>query len=163
MNPRLASVSFVTPISHSLPGSSNKEHMGNNITPKPPTKLKQLPLVALLPKKRKLDGDVSALQQNTVEKKLPNKSLPPPPPPPPPLGQPLQNPKSRFDIANIANLVALTTNQQKYNYMCNVWKPEPSYSFPVTEVNGVRRKFQYQWLTMYPWLAYSKECDGALY
>ena len=107
------------------------------ITPTGPTKLKQLPLVALLPKK-KLEVDVSALQHHTLETKLPIKSSLSPPPP---LGEPVQNPKSRFDIANIANLFAPITNQEKYNYMCNVWKPEATYSFPVTEVNGACRKF----------------------
>ena len=70
----------------------------------------------------------------------------------------------RYDISNFVNLSAPLTDQDKYALICNLWKPESTYDFPVTIIKGSgRRKFQYDWLNMteFSWLAYSARVDGA--
>lgn len=62
------------------------------------------------------------------------------------------------DISNFVNPPSPLTDQEKYHLLCHVWKPEPEHLFPA---NGDNRKFRYQWLKLFPWLAYSKACDGA--
>ena len=67
---------------------------------------------------------------------------------------------SRFanDIGNFVNPVSPLTQQQKYHLLCNVWKPEPEYRFPM---NARGRRFQHQWSMKFPWLIYSEILDGA--
>jgi hypothetical protein len=62
------------------------------------------------------------------------------------------------DIGNYVNKSAFT-DQEKYNILCNVWKPPPEYQFPIN-ANG--RRFRYEWLRIFPWLAYSEKLVGAL-
>ena len=67
---------------------------------------------------------------------------------------------SRFgnDVANFLNRTSSLTEQQKYHLLCNVWRPEAAYNFPV---NASGRRFQHQWLTKFSWLVYSEVLDGA--
>ena len=46
----------------------------------------------------------------------------------------------------------------RYNLLMNHFKPGANYSFPKSNSTG--RSFQYQWLTQFPWLAYSKQENG---
>ena len=62
------------------------------------------------------------------------------------------------DIGNFYKVVSTLSDGQKYDNLCNVWKPPKSYPFPK---NSVGRKFQYKWLNAFPWLVYSKLLNGA--
>lgn len=53
------------------------------------------------------------------------------------------------------------SNKNKYNLLCNSWKPPSSYKYPSKTVGSRLRKFQPNWLKEYPWLSYSKQKDGA--
>ena len=66
--------------------------------------------------------------------------------------------ESRFpnDIGNYIDRPL--TEQQKYDILCNVWRPSENYSFPINEN---KRKFHYGWLKIFPWLTYSEKFDGA--
>ena len=63
-----------------------------------------------------------------------------------------------YDIENYISRAASLTNQEKYNLLCNVWQPDAAYTFPISKAG---RRFQYKWLTMFPWLTYSPVADGA--
>ena len=63
-----------------------------------------------------------------------------------------------YDIGNYISLAASLTNQEKYNLLCNVWQPDAAYTFPISKAG---RRFQYKWLTMFPWLIYSAVADSA--
>ena len=45
-----------------------------------------------------------------------------------------------------------------YDLVCNVWKPDECYLFPVDP--NPKRRFQHSWLTQYSWLAYSAIDNG---
>lgn len=62
------------------------------------------------------------------------------------------------DISNFVDPPTPLTDQKKYHLLCNVWKPQPEHVFPA---NVHKRKFLFEWLKKFPWLAYSKACDGA--
>lgn len=51
---------------------------------------------------------------------------------------------------------------EKYSAFNNIWKPEPTFAFPVSMEAGKNRSFLYSWLQKFPWLAYSESLDGAL-
>ena len=48
------------------------------------------------------------------------------------------------------------TADKKYDLLTSCFKPTASYSFPKT----AGRSFQYQWLTQFPWLVYSRKENG---
>ena len=48
------------------------------------------------------------------------------------------------------------SNGEKEKLMKNVFVPKSNFVFPIT-----KRHFCYNWLDLYPWLAYSPVCDGA--
>ena len=51
-----------------------------------------------------------------------------------------------------------------HNVWENIYIPAVGYKFPVHQsikATGKTHKFQYSWLRMYPWLAYSPKEDGA--
>ena len=50
------------------------------------------------------------------------------------------------------------SDADKYDILCNVWKPGPDYCFPK---NSLGRRFQHKWLDQFSWLAYSDLLDGA--
>ena len=66
-----------------------------------------------------------------------------------------------YDDNNIGNFCATAsslTHCQRFDKMCNVWKPDDPYSF---SANSSGRKFQSKWLKTFNWLTYSKTLDGA--
>ena len=65
--------------------------------------------------------------------------------------------RHQYDIGNFVNPAIPLTDQEKYDVLCQVWKPDPSYVFPARS----GRRFQYQWFATFPWLAYSEMLDGA--
>ena len=71
---------------------------------------------------------------------------------------PVNNPRFQYDIGHFVNPVIPLTDQQKYDILCQAWKPDPSYTFPVKS----GRRFRYQWFDLFPWLAYSEVFEGAI-
>jgi hypothetical protein len=67
----------------------------------------------------------------------------------------INNPK---DIFNFVNKSSSLTDAEKYEILTNTWKPESTYSFRPETLSGSR--FQYGWLTHFPWLAYSSADNG---
>lgn len=49
---------------------------------------------------------------------------------------------------------------EKLNVLTNHYKPGKDFAFPRVLMNGCYRSFQRGWLEKYPWLVYSKECNG---
>lgn len=47
-----------------------------------------------------------------------------------------------------------------FNYLCHTWVPDKSFTFPAMKEGRQFRKFQYNWLTEFNWLTYSKEKTG---
>ena len=68
------------------------------------------------------------------------------------------SPFAQQDIGNFYQQASSLSDQMKYDLLCNVWKPGRDFKFPA---NSSRRRFQYSWLQLYPWLAYSHKLDGA--
>ena len=62
------------------------------------------------------------------------------------------------DVGSFYNMVSTISDSQKYELLCHFWKPKFGKNFPA---NSKSRRFQYKWLTMFPWLAYSQLLDGA--
>ena len=54
------------------------------------------------------------------------------------------------------------SDDDRYKLIRNAWTPTPSFTYPTHQEHGKLRKFQSQWLQNYPWLAYSKTCDGGI-
>ena len=50
-------------------------------------------------------------------------------------------------------------NLQIADLIKNVFKPDKSYSFPISKTNG--KSFLYKWFDNYSWLCYSPSLDGA--
>ncbi|CAB4036243.1 Hypothetical predicted protein, partial [Paramuricea clavata] len=100
----------------------------------------------LFPKKIKFakqTGDEEAQIHNQQPKKWPSSSL-------------VQK-DIPTDIANYANASSLT-DERKYHVLCIVWRPSATYTFPL---DNDKRKFRFEWLNLFPWLAYSQKVDGA--
>lgn len=66
-----------------------------------------------------------------------------------------------FQTDDIGNYVNSVQNQSLMNILDKIWKPQRSYKFPNIVQNGQNRKFNYDWLVEFPWLAYSKKFSGA--
>ena len=64
-----------------------------------------------------------------------------------------------YDNGSFYNTVPSLSDSQKYDLLCHFWKPESSHNFPP---NSKGRRFQFKWLKMFPWLAYSQLLNGAL-
>ena len=60
------------------------------------------------------------------------------------------------DVADIAKRRNSLTEQEKYNFYCNHFIPEPDFKFPKDK----SRSFQHQYLRKYKWLVYSKQENG---
>ncbi|XP_047103676.1 zinc finger MYM-type protein 1-like [Schistocerca piceifrons] len=52
-------------------------------------------------------------------------------------------------------------NCLKYKILLNPWQPEKSYYFK-NDIDSTKRTFRPDWLSLYPWLVYSKAAKGAL-
>ena len=64
------------------------------------------------------------------------------------------------DFSLIFKATEKLTDQQMYHLIQNRWKPTKDFNFPQTKEGQKTRKFVYDWLEKYPWLAYSKCLDG---
>lgn len=64
------------------------------------------------------------------------------------------------DIANFVVKHTLQTSEI-FNCLKFTWTPEPKYDFPVRTEGKHNRKFQYKYLEIFPWLAYSQIKKGA--
>mgnify|MGYP001790964670 FL=1 len=53
------------------------------------------------------------------------------------------------------------SNNAKYHLLTKHWKPSESFNFPTRKQGSKVRKFQHRWLSAHPWLAYSKNKQGA--
>lgn len=42
----------------------------------------------------------------------------------------------------------------------NALQPDASYKYPTKEEYGKKRTFQHAWFVEFPWLCYSKSCNG---
>ena len=62
------------------------------------------------------------------------------------------------DLGMLYHSASRQDNAKKYDILCNVWRPDAYYKFPLTSLG---QKFQYKWLEDYSWLAYSPGFDGA--
>ena len=62
-----------------------------------------------------------------------------------------------YDVANYVKAASYISDAEKYQAFVNHFKPDPNYVFPRGDH---RRTFQYRWLQLYPWLAYSKQKNG---
>ena len=69
-----------------------------------------------------------------------------------------QRPSHANDIGNHYNLVNSMFDGQKYDLLCNVWKPSIGFNFPPSSSG---RRFQIKWLDEFKWLTYSSLLDGA--
>ena len=64
------------------------------------------------------------------------------------------------DIYNFINRAGQLSDADKFDLMCNVWKPGKDYNFPYVIQNKRKRRFQQQWLSNFPWLTYSAAVNG---
>ena len=62
------------------------------------------------------------------------------------------------DIGRFYKDLCSFPDAKKHSVICNLWKPEVSYSFPA---NASGRKFQHHWLSQFRWLVYSRLLDSA--
>ena len=53
------------------------------------------------------------------------------------------------------------SNNAKNHLLTKHWKPSESFNFPTRKQGSKVRKFQHRWLSSHPWLAYSKNKQGA--
>ena len=69
---------------------------------------------------------------------------------------------SLYDIGTVYKDIARFSNEEKFRYIQNVWKPDRLLNFPFTlESCDRHRKFKPDWLVRFPWLLYPKYLDGA--
>ena len=69
---------------------------------------------------------------------------------------------SPFDIGLVFRTIGRFAAPEKLRFIQSVWKPDQLFVFPQTcEAGGKQRKFRFEWLVRFPWLAYSKYLDGA--
>ena len=69
---------------------------------------------------------------------------------------------SPFDIGLVFRTIGRFAALEKLRFIQSVWKPDQLFDFPRTcEAGGKQRKFRFEWLVRFPWLAYSKYLDGA--
>ena len=62
-----------------------------------------------------------------------------------------------LDVGKIYQSISSLNDNDRYELLTNYWKPGPSFQFPTTK----GRRFNFKWLEMFPWLAYSQFLDGA--
>ena len=61
------------------------------------------------------------------------------------------------DVARYVQSSVHISDAEKYQLLTDPFKPGANYKFPKRD-NG--RAFQYRWLELHPWLAYSKQENG---
>ena len=52
------------------------------------------------------------------------------------------------------------SDEEKLLLIRNACRPDPSYKYPHKLEYGKKRSFQHTWLSQFPWLCYSKSCNG---
>ena len=129
------------------------------------TKRKQVSLDVLLPKKRACETQSSIASQSdrpstsqTFSSVTPTTKKSDTKTQQIPKEKPASTNSWPDDIYNYVNLGSSLPESKKYNILCSHWKPGSDYSFPPDENTG--RRFQYAWLTRFPWLAYSAVANG---
>ena len=70
-------------------------------------------------------------------------------------------PANSNDIGYLCNKTAPLTDDQKYEFCNNVWRPDAKFVCPESILYGKERKFSFTWLHDYKWLQHSKVLDGA--
>ena len=74
----------------------------------------------------------------------------------------LEDPPANInDIGYLCNKTAPLTDDQRYEFCCNVWRPDAKFFFPESILYGKERKFSFSWLQDYKWLQYFTVLDGA--
>lgn len=69
---------------------------------------------------------------------------------------------SQYDIGVVFTEISSYSDQDKFKFIENVWKPGELFDFPASvECSNSHRHFVWSWLKRFPWLAYSKYLDGA--
>lgn len=63
-----------------------------------------------------------------------------------------------MDSDDIADFSEKSTDLEKCQMIQNAFSPNQIYKFPKDPTTG--RSFQFQWLSKYPWLRYSKRKNG---
>lgn len=115
-------------------------------------KRKQLCLDTLLPRKKINDRGQPSLQPTKEERSIPTT---------------ISTPESSVkkarsfhpkDVHFYVGKASTLSDAEKNDLLCNVWKPDESYRFPVDP--NSQRRFQHSWLTRFSWLAYSAVDNG---
>ena len=65
------------------------------------------------------------------------------------------------DIGLLFNTISTLSCDEKYNCLKSIWMPDQSFVFRTREICGKARRFNREWLRLFPWLAYSNYLDGA--
>ena len=65
------------------------------------------------------------------------------------------------DIGLLFNTISTLSCDEKYNCLKSIWMPHQSFVFRTREICGKARRFNREWLRLFPWLAYSNYLDGA--
>ena len=69
---------------------------------------------------------------------------------------------SQYDVGLVFKEIASYSDQDKFRFIENMWKPGELFDFPASvECSNSNRHFVWSWLKRFPWLAYSKYVDGA--
>ena len=129
---------------HRAPPTAKKQQ-----TIVPGAKRKQLCLNTLLPMNRVNDGSQSSLPTN-VEKSSPTTIPTCADTPSESLDMPSATKKKRsfhpMDVYYYIEKANTLSDAEKYDLMCNVWKPDENYRFPADPKSP--RRFQHSWLTL---------------
>ena len=67
---------------------------------------------------------------------------------------------SPYDIGTVYKDIARFSNEEKFKFIQNVWKPDRLFNFPSTLESGDRhRKFKPDWLVCLPCVCFGMESD----
>lgn len=67
---------------------------------------------------------------------------------------------SKYDIGLYVKLTTAISDEDKIYIIQSVWTPDAKYNFPTTDHSKFKRTFQFKWLEVFQWLAYSKIKEG---
>ena len=62
-----------------------------------------------------------------------------------------------LDVRKFYQSISSLNDNDRYELLTNYWNPGPSFQFPTTK----GQRFNFKWLEIFPWLAYSQFLDGA--
>ena len=65
------------------------------------------------------------------------------------------------DIGTFYDRTHSLSDAERFDCMVNIFNPDRGFVFPKREIYGWQRAFNIEWLSLYPWLAYSACLDGA--